>query len=60
MLLVDEQPWYSPARAGVKADLKPATIRFNIRMGNLKATKIGRVWRVAPEDLAAFLAGGSA
>jgi excisionase family DNA binding protein len=55
-----ERPWYSPATAGARAGLTAETIRHYIRLGQLRATKFGRVWRIAPEDLDEFLAGGVA
>jgi excisionase family DNA binding protein len=55
-----DRPWYDPIKAGAKADLTPATIRHYIRTGRLRATKFGRVWRIAPEDLDAFMRGGAA
>jgi excisionase family DNA binding protein len=55
-----ERPWYDPTTAGARAGLTPATIRHYIRTDRLRASKFGRVWRIAPEDLDAFLAGGAA
>ncbi|MFZ0715009.1 helix-turn-helix domain-containing protein [Mycobacterium sp.] len=56
--LLDDRPWYDVPGAAAKANLTQPTIRDYIRSGRLRATKFGRVWRISPEDLDAFLAGG--
>jgi excisionase family DNA binding protein len=38
-------------------DLHPKTVRRFIREGKIKATKIGREWRVRPEDLRDYAHG---
>jgi excisionase family DNA binding protein len=45
-------------RAAARANLTQSTICDYIRSGRLRATKFGRAWRISPEDLDAFLAGG--
>lgn len=44
------------AEAAEIADLSPATLRWQIRNGRLKARKIGRDWFVTRGELDAYLA----
>jgi excisionase family DNA binding protein len=49
----------SIAEAAALAKLHPRTIRKHVERGSLRASQIGRAWRVRRDDLEAFLAGGT-
>jgi excisionase family DNA binding protein len=41
--------------AAAKVKVKPLTIREWLRLGKLRGVKAGRLWRIRPQDLDAFL-----
>lgn len=47
--------YYSPEEIAEHYNLKPGTVRKWIRDGNLKAVKLGHLWRVKEEDLNEFI-----
>jgi excisionase family DNA binding protein len=51
--MVDEYLTIEEAASRVK--VKPDTLRLWLRTGRLKGLKAGRLWRVRPTDLEAFL-----
>lgn len=46
---------YTPEEIALQWRLEPATVRRWIREGKLKATKLGRGWRVKREDWESFI-----
>jgi excisionase family DNA binding protein len=48
---------YSPRKAAKLLEVKPTTITRWIREGKLKATKVGRVWRIREDELDKLIAG---
>ena len=52
-----ESKFYTPDAIAELLDMHPKTIRRYIREGKLKATKIGKSWRVSGHDLTVFTEG---
>ncbi len=52
-----EQKYYTPDEIAELLQMHPKTIRRYIREGKLKATKIGKGWRVSGHDLTVFAEG---
>lgn len=51
---------YSVDQVAEMLGLQPRTIRTYVRSGRLRATRIGKQYRIAQEDLDRFTAGGDA
>ena len=51
-----EKPYYSIYEAAEILGVHERTIRYQINHGNLVAGKAGRQWRIAKDDLLAFVA----
>lgn len=49
----------SIAEAAAIANLHPRTLRKHVERGALRASQLGRAWRVRRDDLEAFLARGT-
>lgn len=52
-----EYKYYTPDEIAELLQMHPKTIRRYIREGKLKATKIGKGWRVSGHDLTVFTEG---
>lgn len=52
-----EQKFYTPDEIADLLQMHPKTIRRYIREGKIKATKIGKGWRVSGHDLSVFTEG---
>jgi excisionase family DNA binding protein len=50
--------YYNVEQISALLDMHPKTIQRYIREGKLKATKIGKSWRVSGHDLSVFTEGG--
>ncbi|AXG80249.1 helix-turn-helix domain-containing protein [Streptomyces paludis] len=57
--MVRQQLYYSADQVAELLGLHPKTVRTHIRNGRLKASRVGRQYRISHEDLAEFT-GGSA
>lgn len=51
-----EKPYFSIDEAAAVLGVHERTIRYHIKNGTLPAGKIGRAWRIAKDDLLAFVA----
>ncbi len=45
----------TPEQAAERLAVSPKTLRDWLRTGELKGVKVGRLWRVRPADLEAFI-----
>jgi excisionase family DNA binding protein len=52
------EKYYSPEEMAEQFNLKPATVRKWIRQGQLKAIKLGGLWRISEEELQRFVKAG--
>jgi excisionase family DNA binding protein len=50
-----EQTLLTPEQVAEKLAISPKTVKDWLREGRLKGIKIGRLWRIKPEDLQAFI-----
>jgi len=49
-----------PEEAATRLACSPKAVRQWLREGKLRGSRVGRLWRISEEDLAAFIAGGFA
>lgn len=49
------QALLTPEEVAERLRMKPATVRGWLRSGGMKGVRIGRVWRIDPRELEAFL-----
>lgn len=45
----------TPEEAAERLAVSPKTVRDWLRSGELKGVKVGRLWRIRPTDLEAFI-----
>jgi excisionase family DNA binding protein len=55
----DADPWLTPEQVGEELKVHPATVRLWIRGGRLRATRVGRSWRVRRSEIDRVLASGA-
>jgi len=55
----DADPWLTPEQVGGELKVHPATVRLWIRNGRLRATRVGRSWRVRRSEIDRVLESGS-
>jgi excisionase family DNA binding protein len=55
----DADPWLTPEQVGEELQVHPATVRLWIRTGRLRATRVGRSWRVRRSEIDRVLASGA-
>jgi excisionase family DNA binding protein len=54
-----DEPLLSPAQVAERLQVSEYTAVKWMRQGRIKAHKLGKFWRVKPEDLEAFIEGGT-
>ncbi|MBT3320092.1 MAG: helix-turn-helix domain-containing protein [Clostridia bacterium] len=54
-----QEIYYSVDKISELLDMHPKTIQRYIREGKLRATKVGKSWRVSGHDLSAFMETGA-
>ena len=52
-------PWIDPDQAAIMLEVHPATIRRALASGALAGTRIGKLWRLRPDSLEAWLSRAS-
>lgn len=57
MLKNEDRPWLTADEVAAQLNVHRETVRRWIRSGQLKAVKAGRLHRIAPAELTAFLKG---
>lgn len=55
-----EHTYYSVAKVAQMLDIHEKTVQRYIREGKLKASKIGKAWRISGHDLSIFMGGNDA
>lgn len=50
-----QKTWMSIEEAAAELEVSPNTVRTYVRKRELRATKVGRGWRITPDDLQQFL-----
>lgn len=54
-----DEPLLSPAQVAERLQVSEYTAVKWMRQGRIRARKLGKFWRVKPEDLEAFIEGGT-
>ncbi len=54
-----DEPLLSPEQVAERLQVSAYTAVKWMRQGRIKARKLGKFWRVKPEDLEAFIEGGT-
>lgn len=47
--------WLTPAQVAETLQVEETTVREWLRKGSLRGTKVGRLWRIASDELDRFL-----
>jgi excisionase family DNA binding protein len=55
---VENAIWYTPVEIAAMLKINEGTVRRWLRVGALRGSQLGKVWRVGDADLLAFIAAG--